>query len=995
MEKINFKNKIKSENKTIETNTIQENNSNYYKSDLLMSVDIKGGIGNILFQVFTLISTGLDKNINFVFDDKFNNGRMSIDNIFINISKNDINNHCRVKEQGFTYSPLSLQNKSNILLDGYFQSYKYFYKNMEKIKLQYLNRIDVQTEYMELYNKYNLKTVALHIRRGDYLNHNKIYEILDSNYYWTCINNFDINQYHFIIFCENEDFADLELNKLPWKTIVTNQYSDDYKTMLIMSKCDNFIIANSTYSLWSMYLSDNIENKQKFIPYHWFKNTSNINFDIFEIFPIDLNTTIVNNRNKNIISRTYNNNINIVEYNNYDYENSLYYIGKNNENYYQIDNLNKTKCLINFPEYLQECKENINQIKIYNINSENILNYQDIDNNDIFLTVFIIGYNCSKWIRTSVKSVSNQNYKNYEIIYLNPQSTDDTRNIVSEILSNQSIPYYIVDNEPRKYQTENFFTITKLARKNSVLVSVDGDDWLKGSNVLKTISKAYYATNCLMTYGLYEEVPLRYVNEHWKEIPSNILDDNNIRPSNMRTSHLRTWMRELLLCVNENDTKFDNKFQPVCGDLSVLYPMIELAGNKICYIKKENYCYNTTNQNSDAKTNQQLQLKLDDYYRTKCHKYNKINNVWFLINSYYRNLSELNPEKVKKALLLDLLRPSNAKLSLFQNNCSLSNFYNNINIKLYSDNVFISKQISGFESLYYDYKDYENTMNINNLNKYTLNHLSDLKIFENNYILNNLQYYFIANKEIDYEWNIIIPYLNRYDNLKCLIKNLKEKVSPRLNVIITVVEISDGPTLQNDYQNNFNYIWVGRHLTGNMFNKCLCGNLTYKLYQNVYKYKYILWHDVDCVVQSNFVPAVLNKANENKCVQTFPNRYVLYTKEPLANKVRNGEVNIDSINLGSSGVDKPVSGAPGGSILIPKNIFEKMEYFNTNVFYNYSCEDANIMEKVKKYSSIDYVDQDNNFMIHLYHPPLGLKPWEKNPHFFFQESFEKIYTGNK
>jgi hypothetical protein len=283
---------------------------------------------------------------------------------------------------------------------------------------------------------------------------------------------------------------------------------------------------------------------------------------------------------------------------------------------------------------------------------------------------------------------------------------------------------------------------------------------------------------------------------------------------------------------------------------------------------------------------------------------------------------------------------------------------------------------------------------ISKINKNIIKVYNKFNIFDNKYILNNIEKR--LNYEFgDYEWNIIIPFYNRYSNLTYLINNLKEKVSPKIKVIISVVEISEIPTLLNfQEETKINYIWIDKKKLGNCFNKCLCGNICYKLYKKKYNYKYILWHDVDCIVQDGFVNKILEKLDDTSCVQTFPFRYVLYTKINYANKIRNNEIDVNKIVEKQEGIEPVKAGAPGGSIIIPFNIFKKMKLFNTNIFYNYSCEDAFILYKLSKFSNIKFVDYDNNYMIHLWHELLSDNPINKNSHFYFQELYFSLIKNN-
>jgi GR25 family glycosyltransferase involved in LPS biosynthesis len=277
----------------VKNDKLSKINNNKYAT-----INIKGGIGNILFEVCMLLSFCINNKYKLYLNLEEINESNKIKKLFKNI--NYENNKIKFKiykENNFYYEQINLKdNNDNIRFDGYFQSYKYFYNNFEKIKKTFMNIIDVSNIYNKLYKKYNMPTVAIHIRRGDYLTITHIYEILNKNYYWSAINLFDIKSHHFIIFHQvGDDISDLGFEELPNKTIITNEY-DDITTLYLMAECDNNIIANSTYSLWALYLSKNLIKKKKVIPNYWFIKKSQIKFELFDIFLIDNNTIMINNR---------------------------------------------------------------------------------------------------------------------------------------------------------------------------------------------------------------------------------------------------------------------------------------------------------------------------------------------------------------------------------------------------------------------------------------------------------------------------------------------------------------------------------------------------------------------------------------------------------------------------------------------------------------------------------------------------------------------------
>lgn len=100
------------------------------------------------------------------------------------------------------------------------------------------------------------------------------------------------------------------------------------------------------------------------------------------------------------------------------------------------------------------------------------------------VSIIIIGYNVEKYIKNCIESVTNQTYKNLEIIFVDDGSTDNTSDIVKSMtLFDKRILYFYQKNQgansARKYGYK---------KANGKYISfVDGDDYID----LTTISNAY------------------------------------------------------------------------------------------------------------------------------------------------------------------------------------------------------------------------------------------------------------------------------------------------------------------------------------------------------------------------------------------------------------------------------------------------------------------------------------------------------------------------
>lgn len=102
------------------------------------------------------------------------------------------------------------------------------------------------------------KTVAIHIRRGDYVN-SKFIPLAETNYYLNSleyIRRLENNNLKLYIFSDNPQWCKENLPFLDQFEYEFNIGKKDYEDMYLISRCMYIIIANSTFSWWSAYLSN-------------------------------------------------------------------------------------------------------------------------------------------------------------------------------------------------------------------------------------------------------------------------------------------------------------------------------------------------------------------------------------------------------------------------------------------------------------------------------------------------------------------------------------------------------------------------------------------------------------------------------------------------------------------------------------------------------------------------------------------------------------------
>lgn len=228
-----------------------------------ISIIIKGGLGNQLFQIFTLISLAKERGLEYVIVKHDNSPsctprRTYWNDLFskqIKLVENLEENWTKYQEpikKHYLYINFP-EFRKNTILDGYFQNPLYF-KNLQSdifnyIQLKKEDEIIVQNKLKEIKEIANKKKlIFVHIRRGDYLKFNLCLKI---DYYFDSIQTFDQDKTFFIFFSDDILYCKKTFSQIKNKYFVE---MEDYLELMLMSWMDGGIIANSTFSWWGQYL---------------------------------------------------------------------------------------------------------------------------------------------------------------------------------------------------------------------------------------------------------------------------------------------------------------------------------------------------------------------------------------------------------------------------------------------------------------------------------------------------------------------------------------------------------------------------------------------------------------------------------------------------------------------------------------------------------------------------------------------------------------------
>lgn len=230
------------------------------------------GFGNHLFYIFNAISLSLDYNIQLIID------TISKDKTRPSFTKYVIFSHSRliqhqiepnifrktqlINQKGFLYQKIILKPNIDYLIDasksGFFQSYKFFWHNKDKIK-EYINLPNERFNKMkEQIDQIGKKTIGIHIRLTDYTKNPKYFYNYPVSYYENVLAKFNLSDYQIILFSDDPVKATQMLGCISQYNIIQADTIslDDEDQFYLLMLTNVRIIPNSTYSLWTCYLNE-------------------------------------------------------------------------------------------------------------------------------------------------------------------------------------------------------------------------------------------------------------------------------------------------------------------------------------------------------------------------------------------------------------------------------------------------------------------------------------------------------------------------------------------------------------------------------------------------------------------------------------------------------------------------------------------------------------------------------------------------------------------
>ena len=257
-------------------------------------VSLIGGLGNQLFQYWAGVVLSRKINAKLILDFSAYETFYKTHNFalqFLLVNQNPMkysisavgSQHHKLlsvyKEPHFHYDENLFKQKSPVIIEGYWQSYKYFDHIRDEI-VSTLKPKQLSSGALEVKQAIlnSIQPVSLHIRRGDYTieSHRKVHGLMPFEYYNKAMSMIGVEDSTYFVFTDDVDWVQKNKDKFIYPVTVVSRvgrFYSDLEEIYLMSLCRANVLANSSFSWWGGYLNVN-DGRRVIYPKKWFLDKS-------------------------------------------------------------------------------------------------------------------------------------------------------------------------------------------------------------------------------------------------------------------------------------------------------------------------------------------------------------------------------------------------------------------------------------------------------------------------------------------------------------------------------------------------------------------------------------------------------------------------------------------------------------------------------------------------------------------------------------------------
>jgi glycosyltransferase involved in cell wall biosynthesis len=232
---------------------------------------------------------------------------------------------------------------------------------------------------------------------------------------------------------------------------------------------------------------------------------------------------------------------------------------------------------------------------------------------ELDFVVVVPSFNNDAYFERNLNSIISQDYKKYQVIYIDDCSTDNTGANVSEYIAQKNVGdrFKLIHNQENRKALYNLYKAIHECPNDKIIVLLDGDDWFPDEHVLSTLNEYYQNPDMWMSYGQY----IRYPDDQMGmcgPVKHSFLKKGKMRYKNWQYSHLRTFYAGLFKRIKLADLTENGAFFNVAWDHAIMFPMLEMAREHAYFTPDVLYVYNYETPLTDAKLRLKEQERVVD-----------------------------------------------------------------------------------------------------------------------------------------------------------------------------------------------------------------------------------------------------------------------------------------------------------------------------------------------------------------------------------------------
>ena len=227
--------------------------------------------------------------------------------------------------------------------------------------------------------------------------------------------------------------------------------------------------------------------------------------------------------------------------------------------------------------------------------------------------ILVLSFNNDAYVKKNSDSIFSQAYQNYQVIYIDDCSTDNTYQSVKHYLKvrGKEDKVTLIHNQKNLGALHNIYKAVHACSNEKILFIIDGDDSLY-SSALEDLNSYYANEDVWMTYGQYGFLSRKYRGNLLQPMTESFLKMRFCRYCWI-FSHLRTFYAGLFKQLDLSHLAKESKYFPMPYDLAIMFPMLKIAKDHAYFVPATFFSCNYENP---INVYSKEQRRLDKYIRS-------------------------------------------------------------------------------------------------------------------------------------------------------------------------------------------------------------------------------------------------------------------------------------------------------------------------------------------------------------------------------------------